>query len=903
MALKNLLVRVGADISGLQKGMKNAQKNVSGFTSAISSSLKGLGALMASIGAGMTLGAGIKDAMEFEAHIGTLNQTLGESTKGFTQWMNTTGTALGLSKLQLAKYGNQYSLTLKGIAKDQEDLAKKTQKTIEAVALIRTKTGMDVVEISDRMRSAMNGEADGADELGVNVRVAAITASKAYQQMANGKPWDQLSANMQKAIRWQYTMDTITGNLGDTMANNTALKMSVFTSSLLNMRMAMGQAWLPILNVALPALTKLSNALTKVFSTFAQFMSVLFGYKPDNGSGPAAQAKATDQLKDSVSGVGDAYKKAGKEAKKAKGSLAGFDEVNTLADKAGAATGEDQVGQPGDSGGGIFPNMGENEGAIDKISEKMKKFAEKTKEWLGKAATFLKSVFVPVLDYLKEKLGVLSDYWKENSSQIMQALKNVYNFLKPIVTFIVKLIWNDIKGAIDGLLKMVLGIVSFFTGVFTGDWKMAWEGLKDIVLGAIKAIWHILNLVFIGGILKGFKLAFAGVKGLVKTFGDDIVKGFLNITKFAKDWVVKLGSSIINGIGNMVKGVGNFFTKMWDQASRIFGILKGFGESTMTALFNTIKSVFKNVLDDITKIASDIWNAVKKPFVGAKDWFVTKFSEISTALADSNLLSKVFSGAKGVLDKVKGVFTGIKDWFVTKFSEISTALGDGNLLSKVFTGAKLVLDKVKGAFTGIKEWFASKFSDISKALMDGTFLGNIRNAATKVLDAIKGVFNTLKTWFDTNVKNKIVKSLGEIKDGFKEGIASGLKAVLNQFIGMFNDAIAVMNKFKNKVPLANKLPDIPTLPKLRRGGIVDTATNFGNYIAGEAGAEMVVPLENTSFVDKLASALGTAVSNAMATSNGNGDIVLKVGEHEFGRIAARSINKAQRTAGKLLIDL
>ena len=61
--------------------------------------------------------------------------------------------------------------------------------------------------------------------------------------------------------------------------------------------------------------------------------------------------------------------------------------------------------------------------------------------------------------------------------------------------------------------------------------------------------------------------------------------------------------------------------------------------------------------------------------------------------------------------------------------------------------------------------------------------------------------------------------------------------------------------------------DIKTIQPLARGGIVSSPT-FAQI--GEAGSEMVVPLENTPCVDKLASALGTAVMTAMQTSGGNG---------------------------------
>ena len=63
---------------------------------------------------------------------------------------------------------------------------------MEVAAVVANKRGMTMEEVSDRIRSAMNGEADGADELGVNVRIAAIKQSQAYQEMANGAPWDKL---------------------------------------------------------------------------------------------------------------------------------------------------------------------------------------------------------------------------------------------------------------------------------------------------------------------------------------------------------------------------------------------------------------------------------------------------------------------------------------------------------------------------------------------------------------------------------------------------------------------------------------------------------------------------------------------------------------------------------------
>ena len=49
---------------------------------------------------------------------------------------------------------------------------------MEASAIIRSKTGRTMQDVSERIRSAMNQEADGADELGLNVRTNAISMSR-----------------------------------------------------------------------------------------------------------------------------------------------------------------------------------------------------------------------------------------------------------------------------------------------------------------------------------------------------------------------------------------------------------------------------------------------------------------------------------------------------------------------------------------------------------------------------------------------------------------------------------------------------------------------------------------------------------------------------------------------------
>ena len=114
---------------------------------------------------------------------------------------------------------------------------------------------------------------------------------------------------------------------------------------------------------------------------------------------------------------------------------------------------------------------------------------------------------------------------------------------------------------------------------------------------------------------------------------------------------------------------------------------------------------------------------------------------------------------------------------------------------------------------------------------------------------------------------KIASSTMEFIGGVFSGIIGFYKGYINGIITLINGAIGMLNKIK--IPdweifgsLAGKGINIPKIPKLAEGGIVDKATLA---MIGEAGKEVVMPLENnTQWIDKLAEKLG---ANGGATNN------------------------------------
>ena len=123
---------------------------------------------------------------------------------------------------------------------------------------------------------------------------------------------------MRKTILYHHIFEQVAQNLGITMQDTTAQRMAVFTATLADVRLALGQAFLPILHVILPILTTLANGLIKVIQIFGAFMQALFGkgfkFKPPVTSG---DVKNTVNQGKALDGVGESAEKAGKKSAKA----------------------------------------------------------------------------------------------------------------------------------------------------------------------------------------------------------------------------------------------------------------------------------------------------------------------------------------------------------------------------------------------------------------------------------------------------------------------------------------------------------------------------------------------------------------------------------------------------------
>lgn len=338
------------------------------------------------------------------------------------------------------------------------------------------------------------------------------------------------------------------------------------------------------------------------------------------------------------------------------------------------------------------------------------------------------------------------------------------------------------------------------------------------------------------------------------------------------DTVVEFAKTAWQGLCDFISGIcqaiGEFFSGLWTKLQEIFEpIGQWFGEKFQQA-----------------------WDAIVNIFSGIGEWF-----------------SGVFQGA---WDAIVNIFTPIGSWFGQRWADVTSALANiGAWFTDMFQKAWTGLTNI---FSKLGSWFGERWNDVTSALSKvaswfGDIFGKafdaVKNAFSSIGDFFKGVWDTVKSIF-VNAGQMVGEAVGGAFKSAVNVVLGTIENVVNGFIGMINGVLGVVRN----LPGLGWVGSVSTvsLPRLARGGIVDSPTIA---MIGEAGKEAVVPLENTGFIQTLGRVVSSAVVNAMAGVSpqsgfsGDGDIVIQIAGHEFGRVAIQEINKEHERAGQTLLKI
>ena len=300
--------------------------------------------------------------------------------------------------------------------------------------------------------------------------------------------------------------------------------------------------------------------------------------------------------------------------------------------------------------------------------------------------------------------------------------------------------------------------------------------------------------------VKGLVKAIPGV-GLIATAGMAAVDAFKGFKNAGEIFDKKVGESVSTG-EKLAAGA----------ASAVSGLTFGLLDTKATAkAFKSAGVATKNFFRDM---GSKTKNAAKRFGAFTKDI--------------GNDLKESFS--KGT-EIAKEKLSGLKDAASERFADMKEKLsGLKDAASERFADMK---EKAADAFSGAKAFAGDIFSDLKE--------GNYSEAFDKIKTKIIEKF--------TEVKERIADIFGKVGDK----ILGAFKSPINGMISLLNSLINTINeKFSIDLGLGSIEVNIPNIPMLAKGGIVESPTLA---VIGEAGPEAVIPL------DKLSSTVGAETSS------------------------------------------
>lgn len=705
--VRNLMVRAGADFSSMRRSMYQAQRDLNKFKNNVSKTMRGISSILAATGVTLGLRAATREAMNFEASLQQIQRLMGSSAGQFTRWADEQAAAFGFARSEAIRYGAVFANLLSSFTSDSAETARRTRDLLQTASIISSATGRTIEDVMDRIRSGMLGSTEAIEDLGVYVNISMIESTKAFREFAGDRSWSQLDFQTQQTIRYFAILEQAAERYGDELYQNTMTRQAAFVAQLKNARLALGQAFLPIYNVVLPALTRMATALASAMNVIAQFTQALFG-------GPVKQqTQATEDQVGAVSDLGDAYEEAGK---KAKGAIAGFDQLNVIGQASSGAQGV----------ANLIPADKTDTGALGAISESMNEVSVKAQEMAEK---------------VREIYGRLSAFVREHSDVIVAGLAGV--------TAAFSAMWLAAnggaiaKGAMASLrgiaaLANPMGVIAAAIGALVAAGAMLWQNWDNL-----DTKWKVLGATLLGGV------------GIVVAIGKNFEWLWKNIftpigtflsTVFLSAWNT-LGSVIQWVHHNIVTPIGNAFLWLWQQVIKpvadalkralapafqaVADIAKSFWQNVLVPLGNAMREGFVAAVNAVSAALRVLWQKVIVPLASA---FTAKFKPAIKAVGDAFVW---------VLDRaLKPLVSYMSRNVVRIFDEAFKSIGEA-------------IEGLKTAFIGLIDF------------LTGAFTGDWRRAWNGVKDIFKGVFDSL--WGIVKFPlNQIIDGLNHLIDGLNK---------------------------------------------------------------------------------------------------------------------------------------
>jgi len=903
--IDELNVQITADSSKLNSEVGKAEKKISDLAKGTEKSSKTMSAGMVVIGTavGHILGNVVSKAFQaINAHMDDAVKRL-DTLNNYTRVMSNLGIAAEDSEKSLKVLDNGIT----GLPTRLDDAASAVQRF--------TATNGNIAASTDMFLALNNAILAG----GASTETQTTALEQMMQAYSKGKPdameWRALLTAMpaqlkQIATSMGYTSSAMGGDLyNDIQTGKVSMNDLMFAimklnkegvagfdnfatqaknatggvgTSITNLKTAITRGITQIMDVIGQSniasfFSGLSKAISTAFNYVAAFVKIIkeavawigalfggsgstSGLVKETGSAATNVDNISSGVSDTTSGLNDATKAA----KKLKGQLAGFDEMNVLnkQDNSSGSGGSDSGSGAG--GGGAISDYTWDTSGMDDAANKVDEIVKKIKRKIGE-------IFdnAPAQAFLKSMQKILKTL-QSNFSSVFGKIGSISGTL-----------WNNMSKSLE---------------------KYGQEletSLANYITSAGNYFCSLINLAFAP--INGF---LSGVEARVTQSGQNLTDAIVVIGINAANSLSQILDSVtvsIEGITEPIRqgfqNLGEFFTRVWIDMTTSLAehspeIFEGFTTLT-TDIITTVSGfgvLLAEIWEGITGTLKKVWDENGKELTDNIALAIDNILKVFQSLWD-NLIEPI---VRPMLETLKRVWEENLKPIVEKVAEFVT---------KLINFALVIWNQF---VSPIIQWLAEKLAPIFEFI--GGFIsgiiGNVGAVIGSVVSGIIGVFNGIIDFLTGVFTGNWEKAWNGIKSIF-QNIANALggiiKAPINFIIDCINGFIRGLNKIKipDWVPgVGGKGVNIGEIPRLAKGGI---ATSPTVALFGEAGKEAVLPLDrNTGWMDELADKIN---SRGGTSASAPQQLTIQIGDEKVFNKVIDYINEQSQLKNRCVINI
>ena len=862
MTVDELQVLITANTNELRKEIGNANKSIAGLkktaskgTAGVANAFKTLKKGIIALGIGKIIKDSISAGMDAIESDSLFETSLGSNADAVRAWSDEVATALGLNAIAVRKNtGTIFNMTSSmGLAeKDALKMSKGISMLSEDMASFYN---LSSEEAFNKLRAGITGEAEGLKSLGILVDENTIKQVAYSEGIAeNGAELTQQQKVMARYVAILKQTGNAQGDLARTI-DSPSNQLRMLKNNITQAGIALSNFFMPIVQTVLPWLNALATVATRALNSLASFFGLT--KKGDSSS------EATEEVADNVGAIGAGLDDATKSAKKMKSALAGFDEMNVLSDNSGDADTADSAGA---TSVGIGFELSEYDAGLDNIKNSTNKIVEEIEGFfsrIGKGISF---------DNLIKAFGELKDAVKSLGRKVWDGLGwAIDNILNPLAKWTIE----------DAVPSFINSLSTALTNIGLLDFT----GLQEKLLLVRDAIAPFMDNVGAGldWFLQSVLVPLAG------WVIEDIVPAFLGILAEA-----------INFLNKVINDLKPIFEWFWEN---VLSPIAEWTGGVICDVLNAIGDALKWITDN--KIAM----TVIESFAMAIGLVTAGFLAYNIAMGVANVVTGVFSGIMAVLTSP---ITLVVAAITALIAIISLCI---EYWDEICAAAEWCWEGIKKVWNAVADWFNEWIVQPIAGFFSGLWNG-LKDGALWAWEGIKSIFSGFADFFGSIFSGawEAIKSVftigGKIFDGIVDGIITAFKFVVNGIIDGINWVIGLpfkgLNSILDKISSLSILgvkpfkwltwrAPVPEIPKLARGGIVDSPTYA---MVGEAGKEAVMPLErNTGWIDQLATKIGEKIG---AGAEGI-KLTVKLGEEAiFDKFIEYGKEKAFETNGEVV---